>query len=95
MSNLRTMFCLVIYLLSAGISIFAQQDIRRSEVPPELMSILVVTDSNSPVRITGPFKIFGSSHGSLELNYMLKNISNSGIESISVHETDWFNSRGY
>lgn len=95
MKSLSKVAASFILCLLLNVILFAQDEKPGSEVPPGLMSILVVSDPKSPLQITGPFRVRGYSYGGLELGYTLQNCSNADIESFEIKESDWFGASGY
>ncbi len=65
------------------------------EVPSKHISVLLVSDPNCPVKLSGPISVIGWSSGALSLDYELQNISDCNVDSFSIQETDWFGRTGY
>jgi hypothetical protein len=95
MNSISKVAAIIVLCLLSNAFLFAQDDKPGSEVPPGLMSMLIVSDPKSPINITGPFRVLGYSYGGLELGYTLQNSSNADIESCDIEESDWFGANGY
>lgn len=94
MSNLyrvKLVFVLCLILMS---DLLAQDNMQASEVPTNLMSVLVVPDAKCPLQATSP-KALGFSNGSFEFGYTLENKSKSSVEFISIQGWNWLGSSGF
>jgi hypothetical protein len=95
---MRTLASIVLVLAAVSAS-FGQNSPKerqwKAQLPVDFASVVLISDPNSPIQLSGPTRIVGWSYGAVALSYQLQNVSKANVTSLRVEEIHWANRVGY
>ena len=62
----------------------------KFDIPPNYISVVLISDPNCPLKLVSPTRVVGSPNGAIRLRYSLQNTSDVNIDSYVVETLNWF-----